>query len=295
LPGPAFYRAGVSIARRLPPALGLPASRAAGRVWALGLRDERRMLARHLRRASGGELSGLRLRRAVGEAFGSYGRYWFELLRLPEEVRAGRIDDHCRVLGFEHIEAGLERGNGVVVALPHLGGWEYAGAWFAARGHRVLAVAEPLEPPETFEWFLEMRRRIGIDIVPLGPDVASELTAALRANRVVGLVCDRDLTGDGVEVEFFGEATRVPAGPALLAFRTGAVLLPTAVYFRRRGGHEAIVRPPLRVERAGRLRDDVARVTQMLVHEMEALIRAEPEQWHLLQPNWPSDAAHLRG
>jgi KDO2-lipid IV(A) lauroyltransferase len=106
------------------------------------------------------------------------------------------------------------------------------------------------------------------------------------------LLCDRDLTGDGIEVEFFGERTTLPAGPATLALRTGAALLPTAVYFRPRGGHHAVVLPPIPTQREGRLRDDVARATQDLAHRFEELIRAAPEQWHLMQPNWPSDRSN---
>ena len=105
---------------------------------------------------------------------------------------------------------------------------------------------------------------------------------------MVCLLCDRFLEGASVEVEFFGERTSLPAGPATLALRTGAPLLPTAVYFRG-DSHHAIVRPPIPAEREGKLRDDVQRVTQALAHELERLIRLAPEQWHLLQPNWPSD------
>ena len=113
---------------------------------------------------------------------------------------------------------------------------------------------------------------------------------ALKNNEVLCLMCDRDIGGGGgIEVEFFGETTRLPGGPATLALRVGAPLLPTAVYFRGRTGHLAIVRPSLELERLGRLRDDVTRVTQALASELEGLIRVAPEQWHLLQPNWPSD------
>ena len=196
---------------------------------------------------------------------------------------------HCRIEGFEHIEAGLERGKGVIVALPHLGGWEWAGAAMALRGHRLLAVVEKIEPPELLAWFAEQRAAIGIDVVALGPDVSTTVLKALRDNRIVCLLCDRDIEGDGVEVEFFGERTTLPGGPATLALRTGATLVPAAVYFRSGRDHEGVVRPPIPVERVGRLREDIARITQALAYELEQLIRVAPEQWHLLQPNWPSD------
>jgi KDO2-lipid IV(A) lauroyltransferase len=111
----------------------------------------------------------------------------------------------------------------------------------------------------------------------------------LGDNGIAALVSDRDLVGSGVEVEFFGERTTLPAGPATLALRTGAALLPTAVYMRPGGGHHGVIRPPMAVERRGGLREDVRRLTQDLAHELEVLIRVAPEQWHLFQPNWPSD------
>jgi KDO2-lipid IV(A) lauroyltransferase len=155
---------------------------------------------------------------------------------------------------------------------------------------RPLVVVEPVEPPELFDWFVEVRSAMGMDVVALAGDTASRVLAALRANAVVCLLSDRDLTGTGVEVEFFGERTTLPAGPATLALRSGAAVLPAAVYFERARRHRAFVRPPLDTTRRGpRLRDDVERITQSLAREFEELVRAAPEQWHLMQPNWPSD------
>jgi KDO2-lipid IV(A) lauroyltransferase len=221
--------------------------------------------------------------------FDSYARYWLEMFRLPHES-GETITERFDIVGEEHLDAGLAAGNGVIVALPHLGGWEYAGAWWARVKHgSILVVVEPVEPPELFDWFVSVRAAMGMEVVALGPDAASATLKALRDNRVVALVSDRDLRGDGIGVEFFGERTTLPAGPATLALRTGAALLPVAVYFRPGGGHHAVVRPPLDTSRQGRLRDDVARITQALAHEFEQLIAAEPQQWHLMQPNWPSD------
>jgi KDO2-lipid IV(A) lauroyltransferase len=118
----------------------------------------------------------------------------------------------------------------------------------------------------------------------------------------VALLCDRDITGGGIPVSFFGERTTLPAGPATLALRTGAALLPTAVYYRGWNSmlipvadHHAKVSPPINLERQGRLRDDVSRVTAELARNLERLIRVAPEQWHMLQPNWPSDPGWLHG
>jgi len=187
------------------------------------------------------------------------------------------------------LEAAFAAGDGLVLAAPHLGGWDFGGAWLALLGFKPFAVAEAVEPPELFEWFASWRRRLGVEVVPAGPDAGTAVLEAVRQGRTVGLVADRDILGTGVEVEFFGETTTLPAGPAVLALRTGVPLLPCAIYFDGADHHRVVIRPPLEAARQGRFREDVQRVTQALTHELEDLIRAAPEQWHLLQPNWPSD------
>ena len=133
----------------------------------------------------------------------------------------------------------------------------------------------------------------GMTVAPIGPAATTAVLRALRANEVVCLLCDRDIQRGGIPVEFFGEGTTLPGGPATLSLRTGAPILPTATYFTSaRDGHHAVVRPPLPADRDGTLREDVERITQLLAWELEVLIRAAPEQWHLFQPNWPSDPGY---
>ena len=278
------YRAAARAAQLVPAAAVPAVGRVAGRVGGWPQRANRKMSRRHQRRVTGHADPGV-----VDRVFEWYGRYWFEIFRLPADVRHGAVVPNFTIEGYEHVTDGLAEGNGVILALPHLGGWEWAAAWMATKGHHMLAVVEPLQPPELLEWFARQREAIGLEIVPIGPDVSRVVLRALRDDRIVCLLSDRDLTGDGVAVEFFGERTTLPAGPATLALRTGAALLPVAVYFAPGRGHHGVVRPPISTAREGRLRDDVARITQALAHEFEDLIRAAPEQWHLLQPNWPSD------
>jgi KDO2-lipid IV(A) lauroyltransferase len=278
------YRGGSRVAQLIPGAVATPLGRAAGRAASWLMPAQRRMAGRHQRRVVPGAADA-----STRAVFDSYGRYWVEMLRLPGDVRAGAISTMGAIDGYEHLQAGLARGNGVILAMPHLGGWEWAGAEMARRGHDMLAVVERIEPPELLAWFADQRAAMGLEVVALGPDVSSTVLRALRDNRIVCLLCDRDIEGEGVEVEFFGERTTLPGGPATLALRTGATLVPTAVYFRPGRDHLGVVRPPVEVERMGRLREDIARITQTVAHELELLIRAAPDQWHLLQPNWPSD------
>ena len=283
------YRGGAAAANAVPSIVSEPLARGVGRALSYAMPRRRKMSAKHLQRASGGALRGYALERAVSDAFDSYARYWLEMFRLPN-LKSETIRKYLTVDGYEHVEAALALGKGAIFALPHLGGWEYAGAWmWAAKRQRLLVVVEALEPPALFEWFVDLRNAMGMEVVAAGTDTASRVLQALRENRIVCLVSDRDLSGDGIEVEFFGERTTLPAGPAMLSLRSGAALLPVAAYFTERRLHQAVVKPAIDMTRHGKLRDDMARMTQDLAKQFEVLIGAAPQQWHLMQPNWPSD------
>lgn len=283
----AMYKVGYALAKALPKPVS---EHLADAVYGITPRfsEERRLLAaRNLQRVDP-ELRGDALDEAVVRAFQSYGRYWVDSFRLPK-LSPAEIDANFSYEGYEHIQAAIDSGHGPLMVIPHLGGWEWAAHWVTAiMDTPVTAVVEPVEPPELFEFFVGFREELGMKVVPLGPKAGSEVLRSVKDRHVICLLCDRDIEGNGVEVEFFGERTTLPAGPATLALRTGAPLLPSAIYFRG-DGHHGVVRPPIPAERQGRLRDDVTRITQDIAHALEDLIRAAPEQWHMQQPNWPSD------
>lgn len=263
---------------------------AGGAVAASVMRGRRQMVARHLRRVRGPGLQGRALRRAVRATFRSYAAYWLDLFRLCR-LDHRRLDQRIDAEGLEHLDAALSEGRGGIVATPHLGSWDLGGAWLSGRGYPLVAVVERLGSPRLLEWFRQVRGRIGIDVVVRDTDVWERLEDALGANQLVVLVCDRDLSGRGVPVELFGEGTTLPAGPAKLARRCGTPVLPVGIYAVEGGRHHGVVHPPLRPDRTGDEDADVARLSQQLAAELEVLIRRAPEQWHLLQPNWPSDEA----
>lgn len=272
----------------LPEPVALAAAAAIGDVMFSVRRYHRDMVTRNLRRVLGGDVDEATLDRWAKRAFRAYARYWVEAARLgstpiTEVVRRFVTD------GFEHLVDGVAAGNGVVVALPHVGSWEYGGALLAAKGFPMTAVAERIEPPELFDYFVAQRAAMGLTVVPLGPDSGGAILRAVRQGGVVGLLCDRDLTENGIEVEFFGEVTTMPAGPATVALRTGATLLTAAVYSGPGRDHRALVQPPIDTERTGTFRSDVQRITQEIATRFEGLIRQAPDQWHVFQPLWPVD------
>lgn len=287
------YRGAYAIAQVLPSSVIDVLAPGVGGLAALRPGDQRAMVERHQRRVDPG-LGGAELQRRVREVFRSYGRYYGESFRLPT-IGAEELDRGLTREGFEHVEESLARGVGPMLVLPHLGSWEWCAYWLTrVRKVPVTAVVERVEPPALFDWFVEFRERIGMEIVPLGPDAGRSIVKAIKQAHAIALLCDRDIAGGGTEVTFFGETTTLPSGPAVLALRTGAPLIPTGVYDEGGGRHHAVIRPPIPAERRGSFRDDVARITQAMASELEGLIRRRPEQWHMLQPNWPSDRPGAR-
>ncbi len=291
------YKFASLLARVTPVPVLAGASTAVGGSLSRLSKENGSMVKRHLQRVDP-SLTGSSLNRAMQLAFQSYTRYYLETFRLPslsqQQIAAGH-----QVEGFEHIERAASQGKGTILALPHMGGWEWSGRWLIDQGFQLTAVVERLENIELFEWFVNLRSHYGVNVIALDDKAGTAVAQALRTNDVVSLLCDRDIPKDGkrtgVEVEFFGELTTVPAGPAFFALRTGAALLPMATFFTPgANGHKAVIRPPLMVERQGSLREDVSRITQVLMREIENLIRQAPEQWHLFQPNWPSDPGYDR-
>jgi KDO2-lipid IV(A) lauroyltransferase len=229
---------------------------------------------------------------AARKVMQSYGRYYAETLW----VRGSRVDElrrHTVVEGLERITGARDQGTGMIYGLPHVGNWDVAAQVAADEKVPVVAVAEKLANERITDWFTELRAGFGIEIVLAtgGTEVMRKLESAIKDNKAVALLSDRDLKGRGVEVEFFGESTTLPPGPATLALRTGAPLFPVATYFEGSDGYRVVVRAAIPVPEEGTRSEKVAAMTQALAKEMETLIRAAPEQWHLVQPNWPSDRA----
>lgn len=177
---------------------------------------------------------------------------------------------------------------GALVVSAHVGNWDVGAHWFAVRFERLAAVAERLEPPPMAEWYRARREQLGVDVIFLGDQTAMEVSRRLHAGYVVALVSDRDLEGDGVEVDFFGRPTTMPAGPVVLAIRNRTPLVPCAIYMSPRGGHRIYFGVPIEVASFGEgpLRERIVRGTALVARALEDLVRQAPEQWHVFVPFW---------
>lgn len=220
----------------------------------------------------------------------SYARYWREAFRLPtmDHRKLGR---ELTVDGIAHVWDALDAGRGAVVALPHSGNWDMAGVWLVQNHGTFTTVAERLRPESLFNRFVAYRKSLGFEVIPLSGGERPPyqlLRDRLRANRVVCLMAERDLTRQGVAVDFFGEPTRMPAGPAKLACETGAALLPVHCWFDGDGWGMRVF-GPLDISSG-----DVGVITQALADRFAANIAEHPEDWHMMQPQWIADLSDTR-
>jgi phosphatidylinositol dimannoside acyltransferase len=220
----------------------------------------------------------------------SYLRYWMESFRLPAWSRQ-RIRDGFECQELHHLTDGLAAGRGVVLALPHMANWDLAGAWVtAALEVPFTTVAERLKPESLYDRFVAYREGLGMEVLPhTGGSAFGALARRLRSGGLVCLVAERDLSSSGVEVSFFGEATRMPAGPAMLALHTGALLLPVTLWYDESPVMHGRVHPPVEVPEHGTRAEKTAVMTQQVADVFAAGIAEHPQDWHMLQRLWLSD------
>lgn len=225
-------------------------------------------------------------------ALASYARYWREAFRLPSmdlPALAARLD--AVFIGAEHFAAAHAAGRGAVMALPHSGNWDMAGVWLAQTYGRFTTVAERLKPESLYDRFIEFRESLGFEVLPSsgGARPPMEVLAErLQDNVFVCLMADRDLSRSGVPVQFFGEPTRLPAGPAKLAVQTGAPLHPAHVYY---DGADCVVQIDDAIDTSS---GDIGAITQALADRFAVNIAAHPQDWHMLQPLWLADLSEQR-
>ncbi len=287
------YAAGWRLLRFAPAELTTRAFRAGADLAAhrdgAGTRQLRRNLARVRPEATAAELEVL-----VRDGLRSYARYWREVFLLPWADHAALVDRIDGAMeGTEHLNGALAAGRGVVVVVPHSGNWDMAGLWFVRRHGSFSTVVERVAPEGLYQRFVAYRASLGFDIVPLtgSANPTLRLFRRLRAGGVVCLLADRDLSGAGMTVEFFGDAARMPLGPARLAAVTGATLLAIGCWFTPQGW---VIRfhPPIPVPD----RSAARQATQTVADCFATDIAAHPQDWHMLQPLWTEDlpVTHLR-
>ena len=287
----AGYALGWSVVCRLPESWARWAFRFTADIAWRRQGPQVQVLEANLRRVLGPDATGAELRALSRESMRSYARYWLELFRLPvtplerltaQTVASGHVQDALDCLA---------RGRGVIFALSHSGNWDQAGAWIIAEGAgSFTTVMERLKPESLYERFVAFREGLGFEVLPAsgGANRFGVLAQRLRAGKLVCLVSDRDVTGAGIEVEYFGEKARMMGGSAALAMQTGAALYPALLWYE--GDCWAIhVSEEIPVPAEGDRKQKVAAMTQELARCFEASIRRHPADWHMLQRVFVAD------
>jgi KDO2-lipid IV(A) lauroyltransferase len=281
------YAAGWGLVKAMPAAAAAALFRAGADRAARKRGPGSQRLARNLRRVVGPEMPEAEFELLVRDGLRSYARYWLEAFRLPKlsrhDLLKGFVMDNEHLLGQS-----VETGTGCVVALPHAGNWDFAGAWVGAHGWPMTTVAERLKPERLYERFLAYRESLGMEIIPATGGKRPPLDVLLervQEGRIVPLLADRDLSRRGIDVQFFGARTRMPPGPAVLALRTGAPLYVVSLWYEGPTARGRVDGPlPLPTE--GPLDERVKAVTQSVADQLAVGIAEHPADWHMLQKLW---------
>jgi lauroyl/myristoyl acyltransferase len=224
----------------------------------------------------------------VRDALRSYARYWMEAFRLPSQSREQNAAGFfMQTESYDEMKSAIADGNGLILALPHVANWDAAAAWVVSHDWRMITVAERLKPESVFKAFLEYRESLGMRVIPLTGGERAPLDVLgehLQQGWVVPLLADRDLSRNGVAVDFFGATARMPAGPAILALRTGAPLYAVDMWYSEHRVEARLrkITPPA----DGPLDQRVKRTTQLMADAFALGIAEHPQDWHMLQKLW---------
>ena len=235
------------------------------------------------------ELEGAQLEFLVNAGMRSYLRYWCDTFRFPAWSKERLLSTTvCENENFLRDPIAAKRG--CIVALPHAGNWDHAGAYFCATGIPLNTVAEHLKPEKLFRKFLEYRTAIGMEVLDLDSRSIAVLSQRLRAGKLVALVADRDLSKNGIPVNFFGTGGQMPAGPALLAVQTGADLITAFVKYEEIG-IRIIFGEAIAVPETGSVSEKAAAMTQVIADRFAEQLAVNTVDWHMLQRIWRDDVS----
>ncbi len=273
----ASYRAGARVLRAVPPGMRHAAASPGGTAWYWLSRAQRRAALDNYAAALGRDRTDPEVARVAQRAFQNYGRILMDFMLLdsltPEELIARVTND-----GRAHLDAALERGRGVLFALPHMGSWDISGSYAASLGYSVTAVTERF-PGSLNDAVVKSRKRFGLKVLMLGRSAVRGIMSVLEANGVVALLCDLE-QGPGVEVRFFGRRAVVPGGPAAIALKTGAPLLTATQWSTGPSHYHVHVEPQLEWDGSATKES----LMQAVVHRFESFIRERPDQWYAFRP-----------
>lgn len=273
----ASYRVSARVLRAVPPSVRRAAASPGGAAWFWLSAAQRNAALDNYAAALGRDRDDPEVARVARRAFQNYGRMLMDFL-LMSSLSPDELLKHVTLDGREQLDAALEKGKGAIMAVPHMGSWDMAGSYAGALGYSISAVAERF-PGSLNEAVIRTRQRFGLNVITLGRSAVRGITQALQRNSIVALLCDLE-QGPGVAVDFFGRRAVVPGGPAAIALKTGAALMPACQYGTFPGHHHVHLDSPLSIGAT----DTKERLMQRVVTRFESFIQERPDQWYAFRP-----------
>lgn len=281
-------KAGTFVAKIIPRKIGIKFASSVGYSFGLLPTNLRKKIEK-IQLVISPELSSKEIKIRAAQVISSYSSYWWDVFWLSSKRKKSALDDILSIEGQLNydstIELAKELGTGIIAVLPHLGSWEIAGSWIAQNGFPPVVVAERLKLPELFEIFTRTRTQAGMTVVAHDDKPTAKLIKALREEKVICLVADRDISRRGIEVQFFSKTKTLPAGPASLALKTGAPILPLCTYLSHDGSITLSVEKVISVEDENG-KKSIAQITEEIGQSLEKMISRDPSQWHVLSYEW---------
>jgi KDO2-lipid IV(A) lauroyltransferase len=221
------------------------------------------------------------------ETFYRFSRYWIDFFSNVQLTK-GQIDQIFRFEGLSYLDEALDKGEGVILLTGHLGNWELGGLALGLKGYAVSAVAMDHKNSRINQFFITLRESKGVKVIPLGK-AGRECIRVLRSNRVLALLGDRifDPSEKKVRVSFFEGAMDVPRGPAYLAYKTGAVVVPTFIIMEEPGRYVFRCFPGIDPRGFEGQEEAVCfKIMQEYVKVFESCVEENPTQWFAFQDIW---------
>ena len=282
---PRLFRLGNWVMRTLPPRVRYPLAAVTGRCAFFVMRRRRRVAYENFGQVLGLPWNAPQVKRTAEHAFGNYFKMFADFMLMdtltPEEIRR-----MVRPQGVEHIDRALAEGKGAIVVTAHVSNWDILAAAAAVYGYPISAVTNELPSGGLNELVVASRERIGMKMIPLGAGSPRQILRALGRNELVALASDLYSGDRGVRVLFFNRPAMFPAGPAALALKTGAPILPVWIRRQTDNLYVAEVEAPIEVSRTGDTPRDIQLTTERIVQFFERIIRREPDQWLVFLPVW---------